>query len=354
VPGALLLPSHDRSLLSCPVNPVSGVLEGCQRTSIGDSVNNYLPRAAGVAPSGRLAILGVSSSFATPFAGAYRVNASGLFEALDTPRVPLPSGFRSRRVVVHPTRRLVYLVGDESVCALRVGLSGELTAVPGFAVRPGALLAALVVHPGGGFAYAADFSAFDQQPGALSLLRIADDGALELRATYPMASLSRELPYTGALGIDRTGRYLVTDEVKVYSIDAQTGELALASTLAEGAVTLAAHPGADVIYMAHDVADSLGSEREIWTLKLDLDQGTLARIGSAATKSRHHGRYTILSVEPGGRFLYHTTTWGLSEGTEVWLHPIDSSGTLAPCDECITYSDYSYPSDLVLFRGPRE
>jgi 6-phosphogluconolactonase len=207
------------------------------------------------------------------------------------------------------------------------------------AIEPQALAADVgtnfvTVAPSGKFAYVASNGegeglgigtvtaySIDQTTGALK----------STSSTYsPCTSGGTEFCPLWSLAVDPSGRFayvggadgLSPGNVSTYAIDANTGRLALADTVANKgrASSVAAESSGKFVYAIN--ADS----NKVSTYSLNPNAATLAYVGTIATGSNP----TALIIHPSGQYAYVTNSGASGDPASVSMYAIDAtSGALA-------------------------
>jgi 6-phosphogluconolactonase (cycloisomerase 2 family) len=302
------------------IDPSAGTL-----TPIGPpaSVNDDNADFMTVDPSGKFAYVTTSGDWDTSDGSisAFTINpTNGVLTYTGAVDGNSPNFCCFASVAVDPSGKFAYVAdgggGETGVSMYTINATtGALSSIG--KVGTGGIPRSLAVHPSGKFAYVADENAPPGSAGTVSMYTIdATTGVLTSAGTIA----------TGAdpvcVVVDPTGKFAYvanasSNNVSMYNIDGTTGDLMSVGTVAAGTQpsSLAVDPSGKFVYVTNFVSN------DVWMYTIDGTTGTLTPIGTMAA-----GQYpTSIAVHPSGKFTYVTN----SGDNDVSMYGIDpTSGIL--------------------------
>jgi len=269
--------------------------------------------------------LQAAGTFTAAGLASYKINSTT--GALTGPTSTALTGAAPTSVVAHPSRRFVYVtnaggstvngIAPNSVAVYHLNtINGTIIGAAKGSVSTGAPAGYQstmpVIHPSGKFLYVMNFDvASINPPGFISLFTInGSTGALTLSASVTSGGDARPM----GIAFNRLGTlaYVLyggsssqnsfATQVKVYSVNASTGELTGPSSgVAAGALgsapwSIAMDPNGKFAYVASLFTDA------VLHYSIDGTSGALTNIGS--TPVTVQSRLTSLAVDSFGRFLF--------------------------------------------------
>jgi YVTN family beta-propeller protein len=234
-------------------------------------------------------------------------------------------------MTVDPTGKFAYVAneGSNNVSMYSIdAAAGALTLIG--TIAAGVSPFSVAVDPSGKFAYVANSGDFGFSAADVSMYTIDATSGMLTSIGPPMAADFGAISVT----VDPFGKFAYVanagngdfgdfaGDVSMYTIDASSGALASAGTIAAGygPESVAVHPSGKFAYVANDGGD-FGSNVSMYAI--DTSTGVLTSIGpNVATAG--FGPVSV-TVHPSGNFAYVTN------GTEISWYTINtSSGTLTP------------------------
>ena len=256
---------------------------------------------------------------------SYRINS--ITGALTGPTSTALTGEAPTSVVAHPSRRFLYVthaagqtvngIGPNSVSLYHLNtINGTINGAAKGSVSTGAPAGYQstmpVIHPSGKFLYVMNFDVASINPlGFISLFTInGTTGALTLSASVTSGGDARPMGMAfnrlGTLAYVLYGGSSSTNpfatQVKVYSVNASTGELTgpvsgvAAGPLGSAPWSIAIEPNGKFAYVASLFNDA------VLQYSIDPTSGALTNIGSTTVTTQ--SRLTSLAADSFGRFLF--------------------------------------------------
>lgn len=269
--------------------------------------------------------LQAAGTFAAAGVASYRINPTT--GALTGPTSTALSGAAPTSVVAHPSRRFMYVthaagatvnnIGPNSVSVYHLNtINGTINGAAKGSVSTGAPAGYQstmpAIHPSGKFLYVMNFDVASVNPlGFISLFIInGTTGALTLSTSVTSGGDARPM----GIAFNRLGTlaYVLyggsssinpfATQVKVYSVNASTGELTgpssgvAAGVLGSGPWSIAIDPNDKFIYVACLSTD------QVITYSINSSSGALTNVGS--TSVTPGSKLTSLAADSFGRFLF--------------------------------------------------